>query len=334
MFIVSERYNNESSYGCDKDKGTEALRKIKKYGIIVFCALLIFSAVTSAQAESGVFDYDAGPQEKCRLAIAKFRLWVPSMEDSKINGVFIVTPGRNRDGRNAVNDKKYKELANKWGFAIMANFLHGTPTDKDTYQLDRSGNTAKLLVDTLEHFAKIAKCNELKAAPLFLFGTSAGGNVTAQFPGYYPKRTIGVVAYIPTVGPGMNATKKLKIPMLIAIGAKDKKSWVNFSDLVWEKYGKKSFWTYAKHKDLGHNGRPASALGLIYADAVLKQRLILDNARGVKDSFSKKLSTGWSGDLSTYEILEAKSSKVDQNSCWLPDEATAKAWKKHLSTSY
>ena len=297
-----------------------------------FFILLACMITCSGYANENVFEYDAGPQAKCRLSIAKFRLWKPEKVE-KINGVIIVTPGRNGDGRHFADDASYQELATKWGFAIMANFLHGIKTDKDTYQLDMGGNTADLLIDALDEFAEITKHEELEDAPLFLFGSSAGGNVSVQFAGHNPKRTIGVVGYIPTVGPGGNASKKTNIPMLIAIGAKDRSSWVKQSDSVWNKYGKRSFWTYAKHKELGHNARPAKALGMAFADAAISQRLIPEGNGSFKKSFAK-LKAQWVGNLSSYEIKKATKSRLGKDECWLPDEATAKEWKKYLTTSF
>jgi len=299
--------------------------------IITFTFFTAYSLVY-AETNTAVFDHDAGPQKSCQLSKAQFRLWIPD-NNKKINGVIIVTPGRNGDGRRNVNNKDYQKLASKWGFAIMANFLHGTTKDKDTYQLDPRGNTANLLVDALEAFAEKTKHDELKSAPLFLFGTSAGGNVSVQFAGYYPKRTIGVVAYIPTVGPGMNGHKKLKVPMLVAVGAKDRPSWVNFSDSVWAKFGRRSFWTYAKHKELGHNGGQAANLGMTFAEAVLSQRLTEDNDGDFKEDLAK-LTVKWTGDLSTYEIKEANSSRLGKDECWIPNEETAIAWKKYLTSTF
>ncbi|MGB6220134.1 hypothetical protein [Haloferula sp.] len=303
------------------------------FAVAAFFALLLSSDTVFAEAKPKIINYDAGPQMESRLSIAQFRLWIPPTIESKINGVFIITPGRNNDGRNFIHQKEFQELAESWGFAIMGNFLKGTPNDKDTYQMDFRGATANVLVQALKKFSEISDHNELASAPIFLFGISAGGNVSVQFPGFFPERTIGVAAYVPTAGPGINASKKLRTPMLIAIGAKDKKEWVRFSEIMWGKYGSKSIWTYAKHKDLGHQGRQAFGLGFSYADSVLHQRLVPAENGGYEDKLAD-LSPTWAGDLNSYGIQEVKTGILPLNTCWLPDEKTAKAWKKYLETVF
>lgn len=318
--------------------GFSNIQTFKKFRLgggsfLYFATALIFGLFLSAEEKQSVYNYDAGPQAQCKLSVASFRLWIPPEADSKVNGVLVVTPGRNKDGRSFVQQEKFRELASKWGFAIMGNYLKGTAEDKDTYQLDFKGNTAGLLVNALEKFAEISKRDELKTAPLFLFGLSAGGNVSVQFPGFYPERTIGVAAFVPTAGPGINASKKLNIPMLVCIGARDRKDWVRFSDIVWGKYGSKSVWTYAKHKELGHEGRQAFDFGFVYIDAVLKKRLVPDGEKGFKNTLSK-LEAAWEGNLNSYDVQKAASAVLAKDTCWLPDEVTAIAWRKYLNTSF
>lgn len=277
-------------------------------------------------------DWDAGPKPTDHLEVAQFRWWAPP--DAKIlRGVLVVIPGRNGDGRGAVNDPEWQALAAKHAFALIGCNLFKTDP---TYQSDPDGSTAKILLKAVTELAKANGHPEAANAPLAFWGHSAGSNTAERFAFRNAKRTLAIVSIKGTWGAGDATPQKCDVPILTCIGKTDKPEWVETATKNYE-LGKQSraVWTLALHPSEGHGGGATKPLAIAFLDDVITQRLGPPSALA-SSSGPKKLSptTGWLGDPATLETASAATFKgKKREATWLPGEATATAWKTYLSTA-
>jgi pimeloyl-ACP methyl ester carboxylesterase len=268
-------------------------------------------------------DWDAGDNPTPHLEKAAFRWWAPA-DTKTIRGILFVIPGRNGDGRSAVNDPDWQALATKQSFALIACHLFKTDP---TYQSDPDGSTAKLI-------NKAAA--ELATAPLAFWGHSAGSNTAERYAFAHPRRTLAIVSIKGTWGPGDATPAKCDVPILCCIGKTDKPEWVETAMKNYEagKQGR-AVWTLAFHPTEGHGAGATKPLAVAFLDDVITARLGPPSAFA-SSSGPKKLSatSGWLGDPATGEVAPATTfAGKKRDATWLPGEATATAWKTYLATA-
>jgi hypothetical protein len=164
---------------------------------------------------------------------------------------------------------------------------------------------------------------ELTRVPLLFWGHSAGGGLGGAFAVRYPERTVALVSYH---GP-MNANEEvLGIPVLLMAGGKDgNRDRVEGSWRAARAAGAK--WTFALEPDAVHFDRrdleKASPFILSWIASVLRARV--SGQAGLRAIDAAGV---WFGNPKTGEIVPAHSTRGSpQELVWLPDEATALAWR-------
>jgi pimeloyl-ACP methyl ester carboxylesterase len=187
------------------------------------------------------------------------------------------------------------------------------------------------LLRLLERLAQESGHQELRDAPLVLFGHSAAGSFVATFAASHPQRTIGFVRYH-SAGAGMlgtDMTALSQMPALLLVAGTDLAAALEGAETSW-KSGRSVHapWTFGVEPNTGH-GEPeslkqANDLIVPWIRAVVGQRLSQDGRvlRVVTDA------AAWMGNNRTGEVAvysNFSSSKTDAS--WLPDEATARGWQ-------
>jgi pimeloyl-ACP methyl ester carboxylesterase len=294
---------------------------------ILLAVLTLLAAPVFAQNP----DWDAGPKPTAHLEVAQFRWWAPP-EAKTIRGVMVVIPGRNGDGRNAVNDSDWQALATKHNFALIGcNLFKQDPS----YQSDPDGSTAKTIAKAVSELAKANGHPEAADAPLVFWGHSAGSNTAERFAFRYPKRTLAIASIKGTWGAGEASPQKCDVPILTCIGKTDKPDWVETATKYYEagKQGK-AVWTLAFHPSEGHGTGATKPLAVAFLDEVITQRLGPPTAMASSGAPKKlSMSSGWLGDPNTLETASASTFKgKKKDATWLPGELTAEAWKTYLSS--
>ncbi|MDX2081753.1 MAG: hypothetical protein SFU53_13295 [Terrimicrobiaceae bacterium] len=312
--------------------------------------LLSLGLVLLQPTFAATFDWSADPLPKVKIETVAFRGWVPDTE-KPLAGTLVLIPGRHGDGRGLADQPRWQQLAGDLGFAIIGcQFANGEPYD---YQNDGTGEVARAINAAVEKLAEVSGKPELAKAPLAFWGTSAGSNVSMAYCTHFPERVAAVGSSKGTGGPqGATGPKQMEIPMIFAVGGKDKPEWVTGSV---ENIGRglgKAPWTLALQANEGHGVDASLDVIIPFLRSAVEQRLGKKPATGsssffkselpnigsgsrpasAKTTFAKiNLRDGWLGDRETFEVATYSDFKgTKAKAIWLPDEATALAWQAYL----
>ena len=319
--------------------------------ILLAAFVLSLSGIASAQ----VFDWSAAPLTGVKINTVAFKGWVPTRAEP-LRGTLVLIPGRHQDGRGMAGEARWQGLASEVGFAIVAcQFADGDP---GIYQGDADGEVARCINTAVEHLAAESKHAELARAPLALWGVSAGSNVSERYCSLFPKRVVAFASSTGTCGAGELTQGKAEIPMFFAVGAKDNPEWVAAS-LRCIDAGIKIHapWTLAYNKNAGHGTGNSLNTIIPFLKATISMRFnppvaTSANAAASTSIFKSQLPTfstptatgaapiqlhkidphaGYVGDAETYEFTKFDAFKGNKaKAIWLPDEATAAAWREYL----
>jgi hypothetical protein len=191
------------------------------------------------------------------------------------------------------------------------------------------------LFTVLDRLAQESGHQELKRAPLLFWGHSAGGSFGPTFAALYPGRTLAFIRYH-THQRGLPLEMRVvsRIPALLFAGLNDETAGVEDIQSLW-KSGRSMAapWTFVLRADAPHGSiealKSADDVAIRWITAVVRQRVIsrTSDLQQVTDG------SAWLGDNETLEIAPHSAlSGSRANTSWLPDAATARAWRA-VSTS-
>ena len=135
------------------------------------------------------FSFSDGPN----FELAEFRFWKPK-STVNYNGVLVLVPGLDRDGREAVLDTVWQKFATKHNFIILACYFKN-------YQ-NRSGNSAyydaskgsgDILLKSIKKYSEVISNKDINDLPLLFYGFSAGGQFNYEFASWKPEKVISFV---------------------------------------------------------------------------------------------------------------------------------------------
>jgi dienelactone hydrolase len=303
-------------------------------------------------AEAQFHEWTAPALTGVKLKTVAYKGWLPAQTEP-LRGTLVLIPGRHGDGRGMAADPKWQELATSVGFAVIGcQFADGEPFP---YQNEVQGEMAKAISAAVSRLAELSKHPELDKAPLAFWGISAGSNVSVNYATVLPGRVVAIATSKGTSGPRAELPAgKDEIPMLFAIGEKDKPEWVADSRKnIDAGLRKRAPWTLAVNKNEGHEVGRSLELVRPFLKAAIEQRFQAPTAGAATASIFKttprplgggassaaapvKLGkidprNGWLGDPETLEVAPAAAFKGNKTKAvWLPDETTAKAWQVYL----
>jgi hypothetical protein len=177
---------------------------------------------------------------------------------------------------------------------------------------------------------------ELKDAPLLLWGWSAPASFGTTFAELYPQRTVAFVRYhthLRGLSPNVNVLRN--IPALLIAGGDDQQAGTDDAETLW-KSGRsaRAPWTFAIEPGATHASERAvvssHALIIPWIAAVLRQRLEPGSTRlrAVTDD------SAWLGNNHSAEVApQATFPGPKSESSWLPDEVTARGWQTVLGAA-
>src|SRR5262249_13465445 len=125
---------------------------------------------------------------------AEFRLWLPS-EPSEIRAIVVLLTGSNGDGRPMAEDANWQDFASRNKLALVGCRITDKPHDQSFIEeyANASQGSGQALLSALSTFASRTQHKELSAAPLLLWGMSAGGEFNYEFAAWKPERVVAFV---------------------------------------------------------------------------------------------------------------------------------------------
>ena len=275
------------------------------------------------------FDEEIPPRDN--FTKAAFRFWSPTYAQP-IRGVLILVPGLNGDGRGMLQNPLWQNLARKYRLAIVSSFMRGTD-----YHNALKGTGAALL-EALKKFAGESGHPEIAHAPLVMYGESAGGQYDYSFALMNPEMVIAFVVNKGGVYSHDEPDSRMRgDPGLFFLGQSDTAERIKAITDIWTAGRLRgALWALAPQPDSGHEFSKTAAVAAVFFDAVLAARLPDDNPLAGDPAPLKPMqeTQGWTGDLATHDVHDASTdAQPDRHAAWLPDQASAQAWKAFVSGS-
>jgi dienelactone hydrolase len=246
---------------------------------------------------------------------AEFRFWLPK-DAGPVRAVVVLVPGSNGDGRPMADDPFWQDFATTQRAALLGCRFTDKPHDQAFIEdyVDVARGSGQTLLDALAAFAERTGHPEVAAAPLLLWGMSAGGQFNYEFVAWKPER---VAAFIVNKG-GIYYSALLPraaraVPGLLFAGGADLASRVDtIKGLFAVNRRGGAVWALVVEPGAGHVVGASKALGALLFEEVLA------GATG----------PGFIGDLQThgYQPAAAPGTPSTPNA-WLLSERLAAAWK-------
>ena len=208
---------------------------------------------------------------------ALFRLWYPNGTKS-IEGIIVLMPGSNSDGRDLVNDTAWQNLAKKYNFALLGCYytdkLHEN-MDIEEYANAKEGS-GQALLSVLDKFAKKSGFHTLADVPLALWGHSADGEFNYEFLCWRPDRVIVFIVnkggfYYSALAP----KQAREVPGIIFTGEIDLEVRKNILKGIFTMNRRAgALWSFAEEPNNGHSIGETKKLATIFFDEVIPLRII------------------------------------------------------------
>jgi poly(3-hydroxybutyrate) depolymerase len=296
-------------------------------------SLLLFAGLATAQAQRqappplqpdpSTLDESAPPG--ANYDKADFRFWAPDGV-SKLDGILVLNPGSNGEGRQQASDPVWRAWAASHRLAIIGtHFTDKQPSIVEDYANVRNGS-GPALINAINTFATRSHHPELAAAPLVLWGMSAGGEVNYEIAAWIPER---VAAFIVNKGnfyyTGVAPKAVRAIPALLFVGNSDLAYRIDAVTGIWAMNRRPgALWALVQEPNTPHAVGRSDVLSRMFFDDVLPKRI---------NSGSATLNPidpdqAWQGDLTSHAIapIVPGAKLPDTPTVWLPSEKSAKAW--------
>jgi poly(3-hydroxybutyrate) depolymerase len=306
----------------------------KRFPTFVF-AVLALAASAAAQtaapanpAAGAVFEAAAAPGGNYDKA--EFRLWLPPSV-GPVRAVVVLVPGSNGDGRAMASEPVWRGFAARHGLALLACRFTDRPHDQSFIEeyADAARGSGRALLDTLTALSIRAGHPELAAAPLLLWGMSAGGQFNYEFTAWKPER---VAAFVVNKGgiyySALVSRAARDVPGLFFTGEKDlafRSDTIAGLFAVNRRAG--ALWAIAEEPGIAHAVGRSVEIAQVYFEEVLPLRIGSPGAERPAELLSLAGKSGFIGDLQSKTFQAAEKSGVpNRPTAWLPTERFARAW--------
>ena len=296
--------------------------------LIFAVSALLFSLNSIAQKE----DFSLYDGENYQLA--EFRFWNPNLNDD-YKGILVLTPGINRDGREAVLDTVWQKFATKHNLIIVASHFKNYESNNNLRYRDASKGSGEILLKSIEKYSQEISNKNINELPLLLYGFSAGGQYNFEFASWKPERVISFVVnkggYYDTA---VASSETQKVPGIFFIGEDDLYYRNNLILGIYSaNRSQGANWTLITEKDTKHSPNNSKDLSISFFESIMAKRL-RDNK--LVDINSDNPILGFP-ERKTFEYFD-KIDKTDFNNwgklksltIWLPDENFANIWVESL----
>lgn len=291
-------------------------------------APLIPTMVTPLSAQT----YDVTAPAGENYSVAEFRLWTPEAAPGTLRGVVALVPGSNGDGRAQVEDAEWRDFASRHGLALLGVHMKDAPHEQMFIEryVDVAEGSGRALLESLERLAVESGHPELGAAPLFMWGMSAGGQFNYEFAMWRPER---VAAFVVNKG-GIYYTAQAseasqKVPGFFFIGETD----LEFrNDIIAGIFAINrragALWALAVEPGISHEVAGSKAVALRFFEELIPLRLG-DSGQGDAPGTLRPLDrdAGFIADPKTRQVVpSADAPRTTYPTSWLPTEALTRAW--------
>jgi pimeloyl-ACP methyl ester carboxylesterase len=159
----------------------------RRPGMAGFLMSGLFLLAMGTAAADEIHQAGIQPRAGDNFTLAEFRCYVPP-NIGTVNGVLVLVPPFNEDGRGMADQERWREFAKNYGVALVACFFEGD--EKRDYSNARRGS-GQALLRVLRDLADQSGRRELADANLMIWGVSSGAQFAATLAMEKPDRVIG-----------------------------------------------------------------------------------------------------------------------------------------------
>ena len=296
--------------------------------LIFVVSALLFSLHSIAQKEDFSF-YDGE-----NFQLAEFRFWNPNINDD-YNGILVLTPGINRDGREAVLDTVLQKFATRHNLIIVASHFKNYESNNNLRYRDASKGSGEILLKSIEKYSQEISNKNINELPLLLYGFSAGGQYNFEFASWKPERVISFVVnkggYYDTA---VASSDTQKVPGIFFIGEDDLYYRNNLILGIYSaNRSQGANWTLITEKDTKHSPKNSKDLSISFFESIMTKRLkdnklVEINSDNPILGFPKRKTFEFFDKIDKTEFNNW--GKLKSLTIWLPDENFANIWVESL----
>jgi dienelactone hydrolase len=296
--------------------------------LIFVVSALLFSLHSIAQKEDFSF-YDGE-----NFQLAEFRFWNPNINDD-YNGILVLTPGINRDGREAVLDTVWQKFATRHNLIIVASHFKNYESNNNLRYRDASKGSGEILLKSIEKYSQEISNKNINELPLLLYGFSAGGQYNFEFASWKPERVISFVVnkggYYDTA---VTSSDTQKVPGIFFIGEDDLYYRNNLILGIYSaNRSQGANWTLITEKDTKHSPKNSKDLSISFFESIMTKRLkdnklVEINSDNPILGFPKRKTFEFFDKIDKTEFNNW--GKLKSLTIWLPDENFANIWVESL----
>ena len=296
--------------------------------LIFVVSALLFSLHSIAQKEDFSF-YDGE-----NFQLAEFRFWNPNLNDD-YKGILVLTPGINRDGREAVLDTVWQKFATKHNLIIVASHFKNYESNNNLRYRDASKGSGEILLKSIEKYSQEISNKNINELPLLLYGFSAGGQYNFEFASWKPERVISFVVnkggYYDTA---VASSDTQKVPGIFFIGEDDLYYRNNLILGIYSaNRSQGANWTLITEKDTKHSPNNSKDLSISFFESIMTKRLkdnklVEINSDNPILGFPKRKTFEFFDKIDKTEFNNW--GKLKSLTIWLPDENFANIWVESL----
>jgi hypothetical protein len=236
---------------------------------------LIFAVTTlllSLNLTAQIDDFSFYDGENYQLA--EFKFWNPNLNDD-YKGILVLTPGINRDGREAVLDTVWQKFATKHNLIIVASHFKNYESNNNLRYRDASKGSGDILLKSIEEYSQEISNISINELPLLLYGFSAGGQYNYEFASWKPERVISFVVnkggYYDTA---VTSIETQKVPGIFFIGEDDLYYRNNLILGIYSaNRSQGANWTLINEKDTKHSPKNSKDLSISFFESIMAKRL-------------------------------------------------------------
>jgi dienelactone hydrolase len=304
--------------------GTIKNRSANYYILYIVISLkLLFMSATSGQTILKDSVINGNNFEK-----AAFSLWFKN-DIKKIQGLIVLVPGSNSDGRTSVYDTAWQNLAARHDFALIGCYYKDKVHENMAIEnyADVKNGSGQPLMDILRIFSTRTGHPELADAPLALWGVSAGGEFNYEFVCWRPERIIAFIVnkggiYYSSLAPAA----AWEVPGIFFTGEKDSPFRNNIIKGIFSinrRFGAK--WIFAEERGAAHEFKNSEVFARFFFDKIIPLRLSGDTVNAPY-SIQKIITKGYVGINATRQISRDSDSKGVEITSWFPNRQIAEKW--------
>jgi pimeloyl-ACP methyl ester carboxylesterase len=240
-------------------------------------------------------DYSVTPQMEDNFLESAFRLQVAD-QTKHPEGIVVLLPGTDSDGRNWVNDPVWQKFAKDNNLALIGVYYRGEGL---SYDVPDQGS-GKALDQALGYFADTLRDPQFRQLPLLLYGHSQGAQFAFNYVGWRPERVLAFASIKPGGYAVVPQTASFLVPGLLIAGEHDESSRIRTAVSAFlDTRGKDTKWCFLYEKDSGHEIGKIADFTRSYFESVLHPEkdkgiwLDPESGRMSKNPDGRQIPMGW-----------------------------------------